>query len=416
MSLYPVLAFLIPLPLFYDVGNLSFVIYPIDDNNVLQLENGVPIPVGLATLAVIILFSLMRKVSLHINKAVPVTLSCLAVFCIIAASRVDMLKLLAVLLPVLFLLVFSGTVSQPRIVEKIAKGYLFGLLFQAYMHVISILNEGASFISVISASRTFFGYEIYQALVSYSAVLSAAGGAGVIYALSLRSLSRSLGVLMLTVPVYIIVIFAARKAAIVDLAIIYLINVFLMLHMVFFSRHKITMKRALPNVFLLIILTFVVYISFSYAPREISLEVVLDQRGGSYEIFKAELFTAGWVQVMTGYASGWGGYSNFIVELIVRSGLIGMVAYLLGLAFATRRFYHALINPTGGNAHSLRDDIYINSWFVFALGTIIIGNIANLNIQLPYYSSNFFMINICFVYYYTQHLKDNMRISRSVTR
>lgn len=412
MSLYSVLAFLIPIPLFYDLGSLSFLIYPIDYNNVMLLDAGVPIPIGLATLAVIILFSLMRKVSLRINKAVPVTLACLVVFCIIAASRVDPLKLLAVLLPVLFLLVFSGTVAQPRIVEKIAKGYLAGVLFQACMHVVSILNEGADLVSVLSASRNFFGYEIYQALVSYSAVLSAAGGAGVIYALSLRN--SSLRVLMLTVPVYIIVILAARKAAIVDLALIFLINAFLMLRIVCFSRHYLTMKRVLTNVFLFIIMTFVVYIFLNYGPREISLDVAVDQRGDSYEMFKAEWLTSGWVQVMTGYASGWGGYSNFVVELMVRSGLIGMVAYLLGLAFATRRFYRALIDPAGENAHSLRGDIYMKSWFVFALGTIIVGNLVNLNIQLPYYSLNFLMINVCFVFYYSRYLRESLRISRAV--
>jgi hypothetical protein len=414
MSLYSALAFLIPLPLFYDLASLSLVIFPIDYDNVGLLEAGVPIPIGLATFAVIILFSLLRKGSLHIKKAVPFTIACLAVFIIIAASWVDTLKLLAVVVPVLFLLVFSGTVAQSRIVEKIAKGYLVGVIFQTVLHFISILDDVTSLVSMMSASRNFFGYELYQALVSYSAVLSAAGGAGIIYSLSQKSLSISLRVLIITIPIYMIVFFAARKAVLVDLVLIFLINGFLMVGIICSSRHYINMKRALPNVFLFLILTLGIYIFLNYGAREISLDDAVGQRSESYEIFKAEFLTLGWDQVMTGYASGWGGYSNLVVELIVRSGLIGMVAYLLGLAFAAKCFYRALINSAGDDAHYLRGDIYMKSWFVFALGTFTIGNLVNLNIQLPYYFVNFLMINLCFVFYYTRYIKVKLRISRAV--
>ncbi len=176
------------------------------------------------------------------------------------------------------------------------------------------------------------------------------------------------------------------------------------------------MNRAISNVLVLGSLTFVAYIFLNYGPREISLDVAVDQRGESYEMFKAEWLNSNWLQVLTGYSSGWGGYSNFIVELIVRSGLIGMLAYLLGLAYAIKRFYRALIDSAGADAHYLRGDIYIKSWFVFALGTFLVGNLVNLNIQLPYYSLNFLMINICFVFHYTRYLKKNRLILREVHR
>jgi hypothetical protein len=406
MNLYTPLAFLIPLPLFFDFGSRSFVIHPVEYDKNLVLEAGVPLPIGLAALALIILFSFTRVVSLSMNKAVPLTLVCLAIFALIAATRVEPLKLFAVLLPVLLLLVFSVTVSQPRIVEKISKGYLAGVFFQVYLHVASIFFYGSDLEALITASRTIFGYEIYQAWISYSAVLSVVGGAGIIYALSLNNLSSRLRVLMLTFPVYLIVILAARKAALVDLALIFLINAFLMLRAIRFPEIYLFRKKGLKNALIFIFLSFLVYFFVVFSPRELSLFIAQEQRSGSYEAFMAALPTLSLFQVLTGYAPGWGGYSNFIVEVIVRSGLIGMVAYISGLTFATMRFHRALFIPTGGNAISLRGCIHIKSWFAFALGSFIIGNLVNMNIQLPYYTVNFLMINICFVFYYSRSLSE----------
>ncbi len=415
MSLYSVLAFLIPLPLFFDLASRSFVIHPVEFNKVL-IEAGVPVPLGLAALALIILCSFPRVVRLRVNKDMALTLACLAVFCLIGARRVEPFKLLAVLLPLLLLLAFSATVSQPRIAEKISKGYLAGVLFQVCLHAASMCFYSPGRESLVSSSRTFFGYEIYQAWISYSAVLSAVGSAGVIYALSPRNLSSRLRVLMLMAPVYLIVIGATRKAAMVDLALIFQINAFLMLRSVRFPEIYMIRKQALTNAFIFIVLTFAACMFVVFSPREISLGVALEQRSGSYEFFMAMLPTLNLFQVLTGYAPGWGGYSNLIMELIVRSGLIGMVSYLSGLALATRLFYRALFVPAEEAARVLSGDIYMKSWFAFALGSFFVGNLVNVNIQLPYYTANFLMINVCFVYFYSRHLGEEALASSAACR
>lgn len=401
MNPFSVLAFLIPFPLFYDLGSLSFIIHQVQFDEVLILDAGAPIPIGLVALLLIFFFSSRHVFSMRVNKAWPYALSCLAVFTLIAANRVDTFKLIAVLLPVLLLLIFSATLSKRIVAEQLSRGYIAGLLLQAYLHVASILLNAADFANIFASSRNFFGYEIYQALISYSAVMSLAGGAGVIFALSL-SLSR-LHVLIMTAPIYIIVIFAARKAAIVDLAIIYIIIVLIVLRYLIRPRIGRLSKEILTNLLFLILLSCVLYLFLDLSPREISFNDALDQREGSYDVFWGQLQTLSLLQVLLGYESGWGGYSNFIVELTARSGLIGMVAYLLGLTFAVRRFYGNLFLSAGDKSRMLRGDIYMRGWFTFALGSLIVGNLVNLNIQLPYFSINFLMINICFSYYYSRY-------------
>ncbi len=404
MNLFSVLAFLIPLPLFFDLRSLSFIIHQTQFDQVLLLDDGAPIPIGLVALLSILIFSSPQFFGIRVNKAWPYALSCLAVFNLIAANRVDNFKIIAVSLPILLLLIFSAALSNRVIAEKLSRGYIAGLLFQAYMHVVSILLNTRDFADIITASRNFFGYEIYQALVSYSAVVSLAGGAGVIFALSFNSIR--LRVLIMTAPIYVIVIFAARKAAIVDLLIIYMIISLLLLRSLIHPGVGSLRKSRLTNFLFLILLSCMIYLFIDLVPREITLNNALDQRGDSYDVFLGELQNLSFLQVLLGYASGWGGYSNFIVELIARSGFIGMFAYVLGLTFAARRFYGVLFLLTGDKARMISGDFYMKSWFAFALGSLIVGNLVNLNIQLPYFIINFLMINICFLYFYSRYFPE----------
>lgn len=409
MRIYSFLSFLIPFPLFIDLASGAFVIHSVD-YDVMLTEVGVPIPIGLAAMALIILFSFLRVVRLRLNKDVALTIACLTIFSFIASNQVDALKLLAVQLPIVLLLFFSATVSQPRIVEKIFKGYLVGVLFQIWLHASSIILYSLDVQSLFSLSRSFFGYEIYQAWISYSAVLSAAGAAAVIYALSLTNLSSRPLIFMLVIPIYFIVILASRKAAMVDLAIVFLINVFFMLRSFGSLKKYMISKQLITNVLIFFMLSFAALMFESFSPREISYDDAMEQRSGAYEIFVAELSNLNWFQIMTGYAPGWGGYSNFFVELMARSGLLGMLPFLLSLVIATRYVFLSLFVQGIGGVGVQRFDIYIKCWFAFALGSFLVGNLFNMNVQLPYYTVNFLMINVCFVFYRTQYLRNKARI------
>jgi len=178
-----------------------------------------------------------------------------------------------------------------------------------------------------------------------------------------------------------------------------------MLRSVLFHNTFMIRKKVSKYAFISVFLTFVALMVVEFSPREISMDDAMEQRGGSYEF----LMDANFFQILTGYVDGWGGYSNFIIELIVRSGLIGMVPYLLGLTLAMRHFYLALFVSAGDDALTLRGDIYMKSWFAFALGSFLVGNLVNMNIQLPYYTGNFLMINVCFVFYYSRYLRDKFR-------
>lgn len=195
----------------------------------------------------------------------------------------------------------------------------------------------------------------------------------------------------------------------IDLTIIFLINVFLMLRNFGSLKKYMISKQIITYVLIFFVLSFAALMFESFSPREITYDDAMEQRSGAYEIFVAELSALNWFQIMTGYAPGWGGYSNFFVELIARSGLLGMLPFLLSLVIATRYFFLSLFLQADGGAGVQRHDIYFKCWFAFALGSFLVGNLVNMNVQLPYYTVNFLMINVCFVFYRTQYLRNKAR-------
>ncbi len=408
MSLFALLAFLIPFPLFYDLSSWSFVVHPVE-YNIILLEAGIPVPLGLGALALIILCSLPRLPRTRIDRATAIALYGLAVFCCIECFRITPVRLFSLAVPVLLILGIASSASRPVIAEKISRGYLAGFLTQALLHACSILFYSPGRETFVASSRTFFGYEIYQGMLSYSAIFSAAGAAVVIFALAPRTVSSRLRVLSLALPVYLIVISATRKAALADMGFLFMINAFLLLCSVRFPKIYLIRKDARTNAFIFAVLTSALGLFVVFSPREISLGFALEQRSSNYEFFLAALPGLNLKQVLTGYAPGWGGYSNLFVELFVRSGLIGMAGYLLAMAVAFKRFYRELFVPVGEFSSSLRNDVYVKSWFAFVAVSFLLGNLVNVNFHLPYYMTNFLMLNVCFIHFYSRYRGEALR-------
>ena len=404
MSIFSTLAFFIPLPLFFDIASQSLILEPVESANVLLLGSGIPVPIGLPAFMVIIVLSLKPLVGFRVNKAIPVTLFFLAVFVFIAIHRVELFKLAAVILPVLFLLAFSITISDLRIAEKVANGYIFGVLFQVYIHFFSMVLGGLDLLSLYEAGRSIFGFEIYQALISYSAFISFAGGAGLIFALSSQNFFVGFKILIVLCPFYLIVASLGRKAALVDLLLLFVLNIFLVIRSLVASRVPVFGRRSFFGYFFIFIMLFMFYIFFDLSPREITLDHAISQRSYSYEIFMDAIPDLTLLEILTGYVSGWGGFSNFIVELMARSGLVGTAAYLLAISFAIRRFYRSLFVYSSRRSLYIRGDIYVKSFFVFACLSFLVANLVNLSLQLPYYTLNLMMICVCFVFYYSRFI------------
>jgi hypothetical protein len=401
MNIFSVFAFLIPFPLFFDLSSRSLLIHPVVFNTILMLRAGISVPIGLLGLALVIVCSLPRAGwRLRADRNVLIALCGLAVFCFIELHRVTPVRLLSLATPVLLLLASTGVVSQRGIVDKIARGYLAGMLVQVFLHVASMCFYSPGKESLIASTRCFFGYEIYQALLSYAAVLSALETALIVYAFSPRHRPQRPRALVLAGILFAMIAIMNRKAALADEILLFLISAFLTARSAGSRKIEAIRERFAANALMFAVVALSPCIFIFFSKREISVDFVFEQRAGIYELFWASLPHLSWAEILTGKTPGWGGTSNFVLELVMRSGLIGAAAYLCGLAAALKRFYRALLVRAEEAEPALRGDLPVKMWFAFALASLTVANLVNMDIQLPYYSTNVLMINVCFVFYY----------------
>ena len=88
-----------------------------------------------------------------------------------------------------------------------------------------------------------------------------------------------------------------------------------------------------------------------------------------------------------GYKKGFADYSNLFLELFVRTGIIGTLGYLLSILLVIK-FYFKTVKYNTINKLDLNSKLPL----LFILSSFIFGNIANINISLPYYSINLVMV------------------------
>lgn len=402
MILFTLLAFFIPIPLFYNLTARSFFIEKNVVNKIL-IDAGVPIPIGLPALFFIIVLSFIHRQNIFIvNRKSAVSLFLVSAFLALMSWRLDPLKLIAVVLPILLLLTLAHTVGQPRVFERISRGYLAGLICQVSLHLGSIFFYNGLKENIFWLCRSFYGYEIYQALLSYSAVMSMFGCGLLIFLAVSRGRPERLKIFALACGAFLLVQLSNRKAGLLDMGLMLLVDLYLVLRVLRFSG-GVNRRRFTTGISVGLFLIVQVGIFFALSnsvTREVSVDFVMEQRGGAYLMFFESLKHIGFVDALIGYVPGWGGYSNYFLELFIRSGLIGLFSYLFAFIYALRRFLQALVSHLRDSAFIREGNgVYLTSWFVFAITTLVASNLFNMNIQLPYYSINFLMLNICFVYY-----------------
>ena len=145
---------------------------------------------------------------------------------------------------------------------------------------------------------------------------------------------------------------------------------------------------------LLAILGYVAFTFSNFSNRIISLNYAVLQRGETYNIFYDSMVNADLIKLLLGHGGSWGGFSNFYAEMLYRLGLFGFLLYVItffmGLIFVRKNMKYLF------NFNS--KDKYFLIWIWFTILTVLLSNQFNMNLQLPYYTINFTMIMMIFLY------------------
>jgi hypothetical protein len=400
--LYYIFGAFIPIPLFFDLYSLSFFVQLLNScsMNCIPVEYAAgsyygisaPVPIGIITFALVVflsVFSIKEKI-LAISVEVLTLVFVLMFFIVLSISNIGIVKTIMLLFPFVCMFFAVGLTKNIGAYKKIGSGYIASFVFFILLHALSTLYLNINGITgTFFLFNSIFGIQIYQASVSYSAVLSYAAVTLLFFIIFKSTFSPK--VIFFIIIIWFLLSLGARKAVLLDISILYLLF--------FFSiciRSAISLKIK-KKFIILPFLPILFYVAFSFSnfsSRDVSLDYALSQRAENYEVYFELMGNADLTQLLLGFGGSWGGFSNFYIEMIVRLGFLGfllyVIAFLIGLLIV-RKHIKYLFNFNNY-------DNYFLLWLWFTILTLVLSNLFNMNLQLPYYSMNFTMIMMIFLY------------------
>lgn len=288
-------------------------------------------------------------------------------------------------------LMFLTTSSHENLVRNFAQYAVAGLITFACLHAVYLFYIGIDRSMTIDAF-VFYGVEIYQALVSYPAVLAFLAGSIVLVPRTLlffgfndRGLiyNRLFFLIVLSAIVFVVVMLG-RRISIVTLALaasFFILGAFL-------SIRKFSYLLVLP---VLGIGALWLLPQIYQGVEAISYVNMIEPRMKVYLPIIHEIFDEGLSQsLFFGYADGWAAKHNMILDTIYFSGLIGLA--VVGLILANLVYLMKGSGVFTGMLRSKDKKIYS----LYALAVLFIDNMVNQNLTMPYYT-----ISVTLTYCYT---------------
>ena len=409
-AIYFIIGVLIPLPVFFNLLNGEILVQKASLDTYLT-GFGAPVPIGTGAVILLGLLSLVlnrKRVKYGVNKNIELIISLVlgACFLFIAVQTIDILRVVSLVFPfaaIIFVYLYSRTEA---LFLYSMKGYMFSIFLLVITHAFSItLFEESGVENKILLFSSFYGYSIYQSLISYSAVLSFFGCTLVILFTQSDKWGERLWYLVIAILIFYILGYGARKAVLLDL-----FSVFLAYFMFGFVSvlinlriHKSMIRSVL---FLGGIIFYLVYYS-GFAERSLSYDVAVAQRGGAYEEFFLAMANSSFFEFIFGQGGGWGGYSNIFIELLLRLGVFGILLFLISLMLLIKYvgshfLDYFVIDGRYGSYH-------FKVWLAFFMLSLVSSNTVNMNLQLPYYVLNIAFISLAFL-----HLTRKKSVARNV--
>jgi len=402
--LYFIVGCLIPLPIFYDLI-LGTVLAQKALENQYFIGFPAPVPIGIFSVMLLGLFSLLaakfkqpqyRGMSFDFWGAVLLG----SIFLVLAWSSLDIFRVISLVFPfgaMIFVYLYSRTTI---LFTYSIKGYIFGSVLLITSHVISIvffdLGSGAQVTSAMYFS-SIFGNSIYQAGISYSAVLSFFACTLIVIGCGARRISSQAMFITLAMLVYVILGYGARKAVLLDLFVLFIVfNLISLPSLITRLRiPKITLRA-----FFIIGLAMIYLLYYSaFFERELSYANAVAQRGSAYEIFWLTMSKSSVIEFLFGHGGDWGGYSNIFLELIYRLGVMGLMLFMVSFILLMKFVGTSVLLHFKVDEQSARMDYPLKIWIVFLVLSMVMSNSINMNLQLPYYVLNILFVSLAYLHW-----------------
>ena len=412
LIIYKLMFILIPIPLFFDFGNIGFVYINIDNYNMLRDSPKIPMPIGALAFFLAILIGYIGSIfySNIFRSVLPPTKMLIFYFLVVLplsiytvfVAELSLPRLIQLLLPMIFISLLSFPISMRDRLDVLRNTLLSGFLF-FNLHFLSVILTSVDFLNINDNHEfsNIFGILIYQSLVTYPAVLTLYLflTVALIYVAKKDILPelkkyKYFAYYFLIVLLYLLAA-SGRRAFLIE----YLSSLIVILSfsVTYAFYHRYVKKKTVwyfSLYLLLFIAFFVFYINTPLSSRVLSSieqntfdSGRVDILGNAYDFFTTNLS----VLFFGGGQRDIPGFHNFILDQIYRIGLLGLFSVYIIMGVLIRRFVK--LNDLG------TDYKYHRRMFVFVLFTsLFMQSMINASVSQPYYFVNFLTITI-FMYF-----------------
>ena len=290
-------------------------------------------------------------------------------------------RICALLIPINLLYYISVLIRKKYIPLKyLTFGFLIGTFLTYTINIISAIIN-------FPYNGNILGYEIYSFYVSYSAVSSLICVASFTSLICLKNLKKDWKIILflLFVTSFIVLLLPQRRMALIDLGLIFLCSIFSTLISSYHRKTNLFILSSVP----LVIISIVICLQYINRPLNTVTYGRLSSYIDAFQFLKSDNINS----FLFGYKEGFADYSNLFLELFVRAGVVGTLGYILSILLVINFYFKTLNYST---SYKLDFNCKLPLFFIFC--SVLFGNIANINISLPYYSINLVMVLISYQY------------------
>jgi len=279
-------------------------------------------------------------------------------------------------------------IFQSKYWRNYSLGFLFGISLFCIAHASSILIYGFEF-SKNSNGISIFNFEIYQSLVAYPALISFFCGTLLLnnrifcefsFLKNNLPLERLIYLLVISSTLMIILMTSRRLSIIVFLlACLFLFGKFLI------NGHY--REKWKPIIFLLFISVICVNFigDFFSGDKSFSYSSMIQYRLTGYlkEIYF--ISDASTKQLLLGVRDGWQQTENGILDIVISTGLLGLLAFVSIFAYASFLLYKIALFEIYWSKNIM---LYV----IYSLIVLFLNNVVNNGISAPYFFISFLIL------------------------
>lgn len=384
-----VILFFLSWPFFVDLNGFYFVA----SKGPFSADPDIPFPVGALGLClfifVVYFMFLFKRGKLCIGSRNSILLFCLLMFfsfyCLIV-PQVSVVRLVQLVIPICVMMVMVVP-DSPFLKKCFFYSIFYGASIWMFFHLVSIFL-GAGTLSISKYDFVvFYGYDIYQALVSYPGVLF------LFFLLSYVVYTRPglgnkfIGFFSMFMSLLLMAL-AARRASFVDVFLFLLIVYCVPLFGVLLGRKFLFFNAVLK---ILLVNSFLAVVFFAGLKLPIFDRFVGSFSSGNADagrldkyVKAVEYFGSDFTRFLFGGGQGVPGFHNFFLDAAYRIGLVGVLLLLIMLVLSSYWFLWKA-NGRGGSGTSYQ----IIKVLVLSL---LFQSMINTPLTQPYYALNFLMV------------------------